>query len=43
MAGRMTLLARVLPDRWLDVVLQRTFAPALKTAQAAATHRSRGA
>lgn len=26
-AGRMTLLARVLPDRLLDLVLQRTFAP----------------
>ncbi len=43
MAGRMTLLARVLPDRWLDVVLQRMFAPPLKTAATAAIHSSRGA
>jgi NAD(P)-dependent dehydrogenase (short-subunit alcohol dehydrogenase family) len=43
MAGRMTLLARLLPDRWLDVMLQRTFAPSLKTAPAAAIHPSRGA
>ncbi len=43
MAGRMTLLARLLPDRWLDVVLRRTFAPSLESARAAAIHPSRGA
>jgi NAD(P)-dependent dehydrogenase (short-subunit alcohol dehydrogenase family) len=43
MAGRMTLLARALPDRWLDVVLRRTFAPPLRTAAAAAIRPGRGA
>ena len=42
-AGRMTLLARVLPDRWLDVVLRRTFAPQPETAPTAAIYPSEGA
>jgi NAD(P)-dependent dehydrogenase (short-subunit alcohol dehydrogenase family) len=37
-AGRMTLLARVLPDRLLDVMLQRKFAPRPEPASAAALH-----
>jgi NAD(P)-dependent dehydrogenase (short-subunit alcohol dehydrogenase family) len=43
MAGRMTFLARVLPDRWLDVMLRRTFAPQPETATAAAIRSSEGA
>jgi NAD(P)-dependent dehydrogenase (short-subunit alcohol dehydrogenase family) len=43
MAGRMTFLARVLPDRWLDVVLRRRFAPQPETATAAAIRPSEGA
>jgi NAD(P)-dependent dehydrogenase (short-subunit alcohol dehydrogenase family) len=37
-AGRMTLLARVLPDRLLDLVLQRTFAPRPDDPSVAALH-----
>ncbi len=37
-AGRMMLLARALPDRLLDVVLKRTFAPRPRTAATVQAH-----